>query len=58
MLKSEDGVEVVGREGLCNIAQDYFHNLFMHSTSTIAPVIDVVHAHVSSNDNSMFLRDF
>lgn len=57
-LKIDGGVKVVDCDGLCNVVQGYFTNLFTPFAGLLAPLIEVVHARVSPSDNLYLLRDF
>lgn len=50
-LKNDNNEWVGGQSGLCELAKDYFGNLFLEQQSIYSPVIEAVSPIVSVEDN-------
>ncbi|WJX95853.1 hypothetical protein P8452_77122 [Trifolium repens] len=57
-LVDEAGHRVTEAPDICNVARDYFTNIFQKHNSTLEPVLDVVNPSVSAEDNINLLAPF
>ena len=49
---------ISNEEKLCEVARDYFVDLFQAQNSDIQPVIDVIHESISLEDNTLLTSPF
>lgn len=55
MLINEDQVEVKDQAGICEVAKNYFDNLFAAKDSVHEPVLSIIQPTISNADNDMLL---
>jgi len=52
------GVRVSEEKGMCEVARNYFEDLFLEKNSSHAPVVDNIEKVVSSEDNFFSNQSF
>ena len=52
-LRTDDGRMATSEEDMCNVAQDYFEQLFSTNAGVHEPVLDLMSQRVSMDDNIM-----
>lgn len=57
-LINGDNVIVTNQEELCEVAREYFHDLFQARKAVYDPILDVVHPVIAEEDNHFLLGSF
>lgn len=57
-LEDEEGNKVTSEQGLCDIAQQYFENIFQKKHGDFSSVIDVINSSISASDNALLTTPF
>ncbi|CAK8568525.1 unnamed protein product [Lathyrus sativus] len=55
LLIDDNDNEVREHNGMCNIAKDYFDNLFLAGQGVYEPVLELIQPTISADDNSKLL---
>jgi hypothetical protein len=57
-LNDDTGNKITNAQGLCDVARNYFVNIFQQQTGDISPVIDIINSCVSALDNEKLTAPF
>jgi len=57
-LDDEGGNKITNKQGLRDVAQQYFVNILQKQNGDFSSVIDVINSSISNSDNEMFTTPF